>query len=221
MLAELEPEIDLFHFLRYGDPAHHVRVRFRVKESGSASRARERAVRFVETLTPGGIVDGAVWDVYDREIERYGGLRSIETAERIFDVDSRALLNALRVFRTSDDAMRDILRDVADFTVALCGGERRALETIRPFIGGRRDRLTPKQWATVKAARERPHGSQYLPIAELADTLRATAETDVTEIVRALIHMHCNRLGLHVLEEERALHLVAAIFEGDVATRLR
>ena len=218
MLAELEPEIDLFHFVRYADPAHHVRVRFRARDSGSASRVRERAIRFVETLTSEGVVDGAVWDVYDREIERYGGLRSIETAERIFDIESRALLSALGVFRTSDDSLRDVLRDIADFAVALCGGERPALEAIRLSIGGRRDRLTPQQWATVRAARAAPRGSQYLAIAGLGDRLRETAESDTNEIAQATLHMHCNRLGLTPLEEVRALHLVAAIFEADIAT---
>lgn len=81
-------------FLRYGDPQWHLRVRF----GGAPERLREIVDLLGEQLDPL-LRDGQIWrwqlDTYEREIERYGGPSGVELAERIFHVDSDAVLAAL------------------------------------------------------------------------------------------------------------------------------
>lgn len=81
-------------FLRYGDPQWHLRVRF----GGDPARLRGVIDLLGEYLDPA-LSDGRIWrwqlDTYEREIERYGGPAGIELAERIFHVDSEAVLAAL------------------------------------------------------------------------------------------------------------------------------
>lgn len=85
---------DRWFFLRYADPHWHLRVRF----GGDAQRLQALVGEIGERLEPE-LRDGRIWrwqlDTYEREIERYGGPAGIELAERIFHVDSEAVLAAL------------------------------------------------------------------------------------------------------------------------------
>ena len=81
-------------FLRYGDPQWHLRVRF----GGDPERLQGVIDLLGEHLDPL-LREGQIWrwqlDTYEREIERYGGPAGVEIAERIFHVDSEAVLAAL------------------------------------------------------------------------------------------------------------------------------
>jgi thiopeptide-type bacteriocin biosynthesis protein len=90
-----------WHFVRYGDPQFHVRLRFKGEREallpllGSLERA-------VQPL----IGTNAVWrmqlDTFEPELERYGGPRGIALAEEIFHHDSDAVLTILEALEASD-----------------------------------------------------------------------------------------------------------------------
>ncbi|HYI07733.1 MAG TPA: lantibiotic dehydratase [Thermoanaerobaculia bacterium] len=86
---------DRWFFLRYGDPQWHLRVRF----GGEPERLRGVIDLLGEHLDPA-LRDGQIWrwqlDTYEREVERYGGPAGVELSERIFHVDSEAVLAALQ-----------------------------------------------------------------------------------------------------------------------------
>ena len=90
-----------WHFVRYGDPEHHVRLRFK------GEREQLRALlgsleRAVQPL----ILSKAVWrmqlDTFEPEFERYGGPRGIALAEEIFHHDSAAVLTILEGLEQHD-----------------------------------------------------------------------------------------------------------------------
>jgi thiopeptide-type bacteriocin biosynthesis protein len=62
------------------------------------------------SLAESGLVHKLVFDSYDREIERYGGLEGIEIAEQIFAADSLAVadLLALRLHRLTNLSPMDL-----------------------------------------------------------------------------------------------------------------
>lgn len=98
--------IDSWFFIRYADPQSHIRLRLQI---GPGSQAQDILKTVNEHLLP--LVEtGAVWkiqlDTYEREIERYGGTRCMESCERIFSADSDAVVNLLRCIGSHPDETR-------------------------------------------------------------------------------------------------------------------
>lgn len=104
-LAALHEEIapdEPWFFIRYGDPEHHVRVRFRGgREERRALDERMSALLrpFIET----GSVHRVSLDTYVREVERYGGDSGIELAEAWFRADSAAALRLVEAVQSGGD----------------------------------------------------------------------------------------------------------------------
>jgi thiopeptide-type bacteriocin biosynthesis protein len=93
---------DSWFFVRYADPRPHLRVRLH----GDPRQLRENVLpelnRMAEELRAGGQIWRMQIDTYEREIERYGGVEGIEVAERIFHVDSEAVLAILTMLEEGD-----------------------------------------------------------------------------------------------------------------------
>ncbi|HSN86816.1 MAG TPA: thiopeptide-type bacteriocin biosynthesis protein, partial [Thermoanaerobaculia bacterium] len=109
-------------FLRYGDPEWHLRVRLQ----GDPERLHQEVVPAFERMAIALIEEGLLWkvqlDTYEREVERYGGAEAIELAERIFRIDSEAVLDVLETLEGTDGAegrwrlaLRGIDRMLEDF----------------------------------------------------------------------------------------------------------
>lgn len=89
--------VDHWFFLRYGDPAHHLRVRMH----GQPDELQHKALPLLNDALAPYLETGTVWnvalDTYHREIERYGGDDGIELAEQIHAADSDAVLQVLSI----------------------------------------------------------------------------------------------------------------------------
>jgi thiopeptide-type bacteriocin biosynthesis protein len=89
--------VDGWFFIRYGDPNWHVRVRFH----GDPAALHARVLPALLSATAPMLDDGRLWqvqlDTYQREVERYGGHEGMPLAERIFRVDSEAVLTILEM----------------------------------------------------------------------------------------------------------------------------
>ena len=102
---EMVPDEPWF-FIRYSDPEPHLRVRFRGGR-GALHTLDEKAAEVLKPLVDAGSLHRVTRDTYVREIERYGGDRGIELAERWFCADSTA---ALRVLKLLDGEAEEGLR---------------------------------------------------------------------------------------------------------------
>jgi lantibiotic biosynthesis protein len=93
---------DRWFFIRYGDPDWHLRLRFegepRLLLQTVLPLIHEKVAPFVER--------GQIWavqfDTYERELERYGGAEGILLAERLFHVDSEAVLDLIEMLEPGD-----------------------------------------------------------------------------------------------------------------------
>ncbi|HWL35039.1 MAG TPA: lantibiotic dehydratase [Frankiaceae bacterium] len=85
LVAETRDAADLWFFLRYGDPEHHLRVRFH-------GDVLDKLHARVRPLLDDGRVSRVVLDTYRREVARYGGPEGIVVAEQVFRHDSDAVL---------------------------------------------------------------------------------------------------------------------------------
>jgi lantibiotic biosynthesis protein len=94
----------LWFFVRYADPDHHVRLRFR----GDPCRLHvEMLPRLHDSLAPwlaSGTVSRVQLDTYQPEVERYGGSLGMDLSEQIFQADSEAVLEMLGELNGDDGA---------------------------------------------------------------------------------------------------------------------
>jgi len=100
MLIE-EKIIDLWFYVRYKDPKHHIRVRFH----GSGDFCRFAIARFHNLVTPlieAGLIYRLSTDTYQREVERYGDADTI-LAENVFFRDSVFVVQLLNEVQDNDD----------------------------------------------------------------------------------------------------------------------
>lgn len=82
-------------FIRYGDPDWHVRLRLR----GAPARLLNEVLPELNDAIQPKLRDGTVWrfqvDTYMPEWERYGGMTGLRLAERLFHIDSEAVIRTM------------------------------------------------------------------------------------------------------------------------------
>jgi thiopeptide-type bacteriocin biosynthesis protein len=82
-------------FVRYADPELHLRLRLSGPPE-ALSRLLPSLRRALDAAIADRIVQRVQLDTYEREVERYGGLRGVVLAERLFHADSVAVAEWLR-----------------------------------------------------------------------------------------------------------------------------
>lgn len=114
--------VSKWFFVRYSDPEHHIRIRFK-GEDKFWSRTLEELYKHLNSYVNKGIKIQT--DSYEREIERYG-TSTMESSETIFYYDSETVLKFLNLLEDDDDekyrwifAMRGIDALLDDFCLAL------------------------------------------------------------------------------------------------------
>lgn len=105
LVAELESSalIDRWFFIRYGDPDWHVRLRLHGKPDQLLAEVMPRLHRAVGPHIASSAVTRFQLDIYEPEVERYGGADAIESVEQVFHVDSAAAVRMLPLFRERAD----------------------------------------------------------------------------------------------------------------------
>lgn len=183
-------------FLRYQDPEPHLRLRFRGEPSALLSMLPD-----LHGWAQEGIEDGTLFrfsiESYDRELERY---QRIEAAEVAFSADSRTVVRLLSL-------------DAPLFPLAA----RSLLDLMEAFGLSTDEQRTLLPRGKAERGVEMPDGSEI----EEAFALRRPAvrrlgeETDRDpQVLRSLLHLHCNRLlGRERASEERALVLARRLLE--------
>ena len=81
-----EKKINKYFFMRYADPEFHIRLRF---QGNDILLYISEISDWLRELCTQGLISRYEIGCYDREIERYGGIKGIEIAEDIFYVDSQ------------------------------------------------------------------------------------------------------------------------------------
>jgi thiopeptide-type bacteriocin biosynthesis protein len=195
--------IDRCFFLRYADPAPHVRLRVHARADCSA-QVHDALLRAIEGWKSSGTISAAALATYDPEYERYNGTNGIEAAEAFFDYDSRLCFAALADNLSSTRAQIEYA--AATFDPLIAASEEisalvlRVYATIaqRKMDAGDRDTL---RRLTVSTQRDES-GARILEHALAGDGAEAR--------LMSLLHMHCNRMGLDHDAERRAAMLLRA-----------
>lgn len=86
---------DRWFFLRYADPAPHLRLRFQGRPEVLAGTLLPRLHQALQPLLAAGLCWKLQVDTYERELERYGGPVGMALAEQWFCIDSERTLALL------------------------------------------------------------------------------------------------------------------------------
>ena len=204
-------------FVRYADPAPHLRLRLDGDPARLAAEVLPALHRLAAPLLDDGTLIRIGLDTYQREVERYGGPAGVELVEELFWHDSEAALAIVEGLddTTGADARWQLALCSADGLLGALGlapearaevhrrarnalaAEHRATAALRTAIGARyrayRDRID------ALLAGEGPD--------ELAPGLAALAARDraigavaaalapsLVDMAWSLVHMSCNRL---------------------------
>ncbi|GGK27755.1 lantibiotic dehydratase [Streptomyces camponoticapitis] len=211
--------IDRWFFLRYADPDRHLRLRFHGDPAVLASELLPRLTAWVSGLRDGGRARRMVLDTYDPEIERYGGPRAIEAAERAFHADSVAAVTQLALLASGELALDPLILAAAncvDLATRFCGSTEAgidwlvhrlakspahrafqlhrgaALSLINPYDGWAGLRGVPGGTVVLSAWSQRSEAiTRY---GNTVGELQGHSPTARTDLLNSLLHMHHNRL---------------------------
>lgn len=98
---ENEGWTDKFFFIRYGDPDHHIRIRFRLRQSLVLNDVVREIHDSLQPYLDSKSITAVVNDTYNRELERYGA-NSIDAIETYFHLDSQTLLQFLSLIEGAE-----------------------------------------------------------------------------------------------------------------------
>lgn len=106
LLDDLNPE--KFFFIRYSEGGKHLRLRFKFKNQNIALNKLHSINSWIFQLQENCLVNRVVFDVYEREANRYGGLELIEHAEKVFYTDSIFVIAMLNLFDLDNEQDREL-----------------------------------------------------------------------------------------------------------------
>jgi thiopeptide-type bacteriocin biosynthesis protein len=221
---------DDWFFIRYRDERPHLRVRFHGEPRRLTGELAPRLYAWASDLMARGACQALVLDTYERELERYGGEPAMDVAEAVFGVDSRVILELIRLDLSRAIAVQRELLCVLTLDCLLeglgldsedrlrwCAAHvpsrhevtaewREHKDELRSLLGSRGARHESLAPLLESFARDlRPHGERLA-------ALRAEGAIEwpaADDVLASFAHMHCNRLlGLDRDAERRALGLL-------------
>ncbi|MFI6689636.1 thiopeptide-type bacteriocin biosynthesis protein [Streptomyces sp. NPDC050485] len=208
LVLALAHQTDRRIFLRYPDPDPHLRLRLRDNSDRLIPALGDRA----GTLLADGYLSRFSFDVYDWEVERYGGLAAMDATEQLYTADSHAVLDLLAPGRTGqmpfDDAALALL-SIDDLLAGLGLDEQDRLRstyrrTLRGRLAGAEYRTRQAEFCELLRSPP-PHGIGDIlaerrrrvedVAARLADLdRRRLLDRPLLDLCDSYIHLHCNRL---------------------------
>jgi thiopeptide-type bacteriocin biosynthesis protein len=210
-------------FLRYNDPEPHLRLRLHGDPATLLARALPVAMATAAELVGAGTLHRAGLEVYDRELERYGGPEALAVAEELFAADSRAVAALLPLARSPGerlclaglgiDDLLDALgldaaarlawySDAAPPPKETAGAHRQHGPRLRDLLDGPGDDSVSAALAERRAV--------VVPLGARLAALHAagTCPVSLPTLARSFTHLHGNRWGVDPAAERTLLGLL-------------
>lgn len=88
-------------FIRYKDKENHIRLRYEVN-SEKVYELNNIVNNWIETIRDEGLIKDASINIYEKELERYGGVEAIKEVENYFGVESLVIEEYLRLLENNE-----------------------------------------------------------------------------------------------------------------------
>jgi len=233
-------KISFWFFVRYADPTFHLRLRIAGDPLLLMSEVLPSLCTWASELMRRDVLHHFAFDTYERETERYGGPEALPLFERLFAADSVTVANLLAWQRSVPELERahlaactvdDLLEGLGLTPAARLNWYRRMAGRIhgaeyrtnshrlRALLGDSWGVPPDPRLASIRSIlMERRIILQKLG-PKLVDLDHARKLwTPLDDILRSVVHMHCNRLcSDHSRQEERALELASRTLASLVA----
>ncbi|MGA5820227.1 lantibiotic dehydratase [Kitasatospora sp. NPDC094028] len=149
LLADLPGDVDRWFFIRYRDPAPHLRLRFHGTPCALAADLLPALHDWAHDLRRAGLAADLRLDSYTPETDRYGGPAALAHAERVFHADSSVALAALRLARAARTTPGELLAAV------------NLTATARAFLAARPTPLPVGSWIAATYPKSEQHHQAF------------------------------------------------------------
>lgn len=206
--------IDEWFFIRYGDDRSHVRVRFHATPEKLHQHVLNPLFSWTHSLLKDEIIQDIAITSYEREIERYGGLELIESAESVFCADSQTALSLMSIDKKLNLPAHVLgALSILDLMKSLNFDRKAQQAFFKQFEIDKSELEGFREWKKVLVLPADPlmqeaferRSAMHATFAEKMFSLESQNKLTATpfSILDSLIHMHCNRLFGTDLKLER------------------
>lgn len=204
--------IDLFHYLAFKDPNYHIRIRFRLSSKKNFSKVIDYINNWSHNLLEENLISKIVFDTYDREIERYGGLQFIEYVEKVFNADS---IDTMHHFMETMYSKINKVESIEKFALKLgfsINVQKNILMNRFHYSPELKDIYTKNKkyvqnnkFHFINFVKQNESDFNKLPL--YTNEGKDLSIYDI-ELFFSLIHMHCNRIGIKHGDDEIEIMLL-------------
>jgi len=227
-------------FIRYNDPDRHIRFRLRGEPEHLVGQLLPRLCAWATALMAEGMCSRFVFDTYDREVERYGGMAGIQVAESVFSVDSSTVSELIYLLQERVlqlDRIALAVLSIDNLLASLGLTEAARLQWLRQYVTSRNEvgQEYRQRKALLRSLLHDPHrllnepgGVSIVQAFALQRTALAPISARLLELAErgelnqtldllynSFVHIHCNRLfNSDQSAERRVLGLLLRTREG-------
>lgn len=203
-----DKRLNKWFFIRYRDPAYHIRLRLKPEFKHDMPFLIEELSKALVTEVEGGIVSDLQIKTYNREIERYGAQR-IDSVELFFNLNSQLIMGligraynnnqlyhfSMEILESSMNALKwDLIRQLAfSELIANSFNTEFQLQTegLKKINAGYKDFITGIEQFEVNKIIQKQLCANGNSILEL---VKECEESEKDKMLTDLFHMHVNRL---------------------------
>lgn len=228
-------EIGEFYFMRYVDPKPHIRLRFK-GDKERLNSILNQINTFAQYLKEEKLISNLVIDTYMPEVERYGGIKLMKCAEKIFYKDSKIVMESIAKLDVEDEKIKygviSVLHYLDSFNLSFekqyefLSNSFVSNEYLQDFKKVKNEYIhdcdSYNGWENLK---ENSSYAEFLKLLrgreesifkyclEVSKTSNLTNEYD--DILGSIIHLHCNRFfGIDRTIERKILNFACRVLHG-------
>lgn len=218
----IEELISDFHFVNYNDNGNNsLRLRFKLMNKVNFEDLRQRITHWIDFLLNHGICKDVSFNLYEREIERYGGDSFLTVCERMFSIDSYLILKLFSKQILKDDDYLSVLHSTFLYIRLLGISLNQLLNLMKGTFAQNRYRknfkkLFPNNSKVINEFKQYFESQSKFNVFDEVFRRFPPIERhfeDKNNVVHSLLHMHMNRIGVFSLNEKEYLYFVRYIVE--------
>lgn len=217
-----EELISDFHFVNYNDKgSSSLRLRFKIKEKVDFEELRFRMTHWIDNLLNHGFCNDVSFNLYEREIERYGGSDFLTVCERMFSIDSYLTLNLFSKKALKVDDHLTVLHSTFLYIRLLGISIEQLLGLMKGQFTQNRYRKSFKKLFPNNSRIIKEFG-KYFDLQSKFEIFNEVYRVfpsieghfeDKNDVIHSLLHMHMNRIGVFSSNEKECLYFVMYIAE--------